>query len=115
MATLQAQLSVALTDGSDNIPFNWNYSKTVTGAPYANNEIVVGTSEETLPLVEVSSIGMIAMINKGSANVTVGGAAGTRPIIIRPGRWIQFETSWTTLYIAAASGTCNVKYLIATA
>lgn len=110
---LQFTIQVNYRNGidSDNTaePFYMNVSATerIEGAP------TIGTTEESLALGDVSSVGLVIIKNMDPTNyVTVGNVTGQRPIRIPPLTTFPLYLPGSAVFVAANTAPCKIVYKI---
>ena len=70
---------------------------------------VVGTTEESLALVDVSSVEELFIKNLDATNyVEIGTVSGAYPIKLKPGRSCSFPPNQNALYLKANTSACLV-------
>ena len=107
---------------------NWNYSDSSTGDSDARNVAMqltpsgsdsisgsptIGTTEETLALGDVSSVGVVVIKNLDTTNyVEYGTVTGQRGSKISPGGIAVFEAKNNNVFIKADTAPCRIRYWI---
>ena len=86
----------------------------VTGSRYTRQIQNVGTTEEALDLVDITSPGYILVVNRDRTNfVSLRRATGEGNLIkIRPGKFALFELEATAPFAIANTAACNVEILL---
>lgn len=78
---------------------------------YAQGIQNIGTSEENLNVGDVSSIGLIVLINRGDTNYIEVGLTGSYTIKLKPGQFTVFPPAGTITAVAN-SGAEDLEYWI---
>ncbi len=90
-------------------PFYMNVAATerISGSP------TIGTTEESLALGDVTSVGLVIIKNLDPTNyVTVGSVSGQRPIRIPPLTTFDFYLPGSAVFVAANTAACKIVYKI---
>lgn len=111
---LQVQASIAFTKGGATLSEIFaTYYFDVSGSSGIKNIISVGTSDETLALGDITTIGWFAARNLDSTNYILAGADGTlynnkmkalEPMFVR---W-----NGAAIHVKANTAPCLMEYLI---
>jgi len=85
----------------------------VSGSAYIANSIAVGTSDETLALGDVGSIGWVYMRNLDGTNFITSGADGTLyNIKMKAGEPFVGRWNGAAVHVKANTASCNMEYVI---
>lgn len=85
----------------------------VAGASYIQNSIAVGTSDETLALGDVSTIGWVYMKNNDATNyITAGGDGTLYNLKLKPGEPFFGRWNGAAIHVKANTAPCNFEYLV---
>lgn len=110
---LQFQWGINYSLSGDTLTKSGNISHTVTNTPRLSGRQSIGTSEVTLSITPVSSVGQVWIQNLDATNyVTVGAVTGQRPVRIDPGKAAWFRPTANAIFIAANTAACEVVYEI---
>jgi hypothetical protein len=94
-----------------------SYTKTVDvsgNTPVANVQSI-GTSDETLALGEISSLGWMIAKNLDATNfIQIGHTSGTYSIKLKAGEFCSFRigSGMTAIHAIADTGACLLQYLL---
>ena len=107
---------------------NWNYSDSSSGDSDSRNLAMqlspsgancisgtpsIGTTEETLALGDVTSVGLVVIKNLDATNyVEYGTVTGQRGSKISPGGLAVFEAKNNNVFIKADTAACRIRYWI---
>lgn len=113
---ITVSLSAQYTNGVDTETINRSGSTiSVTTVPRAAGTALVGTSEEAIPLGDVSATGVAFFQNMDTTNPvdiyrTTGDSA---PLIrLRAGQWAWVPIQGSTVFAKATTAACNLVYKI---
>lgn len=86
---------------------------TVSGVSGIGNIISVGTSDESLALGDISTIGWVYFRNLDATNFISIGSDGTLyPIKLKAGEFALMRWNAAAIHVKANTGACNFKYLL---
>lgn len=91
--------------------------KSISSKKYVRGKINVGTTEEAIPLGELTSLGRAVFVNRDATNyVEIRSATGAANDVIRVDpldcAYFRFGSDVTAPYIIANTGACQVEYII---
>lgn len=111
---LQVQGSIAFTKSGALISrtFASTYFD-VSGTAGVQNVISVGTSDESLALGDISTIGWIYLKNMDATNYISVGSDGTLyPIKLKAGEFFLGRWNAAAIHAKANTGACNMEYIL---
>ena len=111
---IQASSTLTYSYGGTAVTLSKSASISPSATDYVSGSQVVGTSEETIALVDIGTIGMVLIINDDASNyVEVGGATGVYHNKILAGESFG-PVRWNTagVYMKANGAPCTVRYLV---
>lgn len=79
---------------------------------YAQGIQTVGTVEETLNVGDVSSVGLIVVINRDDTNYVQIGLTGSYTIKLKPEQFCVLPPAASTLYAIANTASVDVEYYV---
>lgn len=86
---------------------------TVSGTSGISNIISVGTSDESLALGDISTIGWVYFKNLDPTNYISVGSDGTLyPIKLKAGEFALMRWNAAAIHAKANTGACNFEYLL---
>ncbi len=113
---LSISISINYANGSDTETINRSGSTiTVSAVPRASGTASVGTSEEAIPLGDVSSTGVAFFQNLDTTNYVeiYRTTADSAPLIrLRAGQWAWVPITGSTVFAKANTAAVNLVYRI---
>ena len=110
---LSVQSSLSYSKDGDIDQIAEAFTVTVSGTARISGRQTIGTTEETLALGDVSSVGVVWIKNLDSTNyVTVGTVTSQRGFKILPGESFPFRAANNAIYIAANTAAVDVSYKV---
>ena len=112
---LSHTLSIAYSKGtpSDIISRSESTQSTISGTAWESGRQTIGTTEETLSLNDVTSVGYVYVRNMDATNyVQIGTTTAQYSIKLPAGKDCWFYANGNTLYIKANTAACDVVYLV---
>lgn len=89
------------------------FQVTVSGTKSIRNAVSIGTSDETLDLGDIATIGFVILHNTDSTNfITVGPDGISYPIKLKPGEWFQGRWNGAAIHAKADTGACILESCI---
>lgn len=115
--SITASLSFADSEGTDETLDVSEYELTISTKKYIKAKISVGTSEEALPLGEVSSLGYCFFKNLDETNyVEIRSGTGASNDVIKVGplgiALFRFGSDVTAPYVIANTAACQCEYIL---
>lgn len=109
-------LAASLKFNKGGALFEANFPSTyfdVSGTVGNKQVQAIGTSDETLPLGDVSTIGFVMLKNLDPTNfITVGSDGTLYPIKLKPGEPCLVRWNAAAIHAKANTATCNLEYTI---
>lgn len=110
--SIQAALSFLKAGAATSKNFPSTYFD-VSGTAYITNAIAVGTSDETLAVGDVGTIGWLYMRNLDATNYITAGADGTLyNIKMKAGEPFLGRWNGAAVHVKANTATCQMEYAI---
>lgn len=112
MGTLRINESFSFVSGDDSYsPPRINNVVTVSGNKRMSGVASIGTTEETLPLGDIATVGWVVIRNLDSTNfITIGTTTGQLGMKLKAGESCSFRASANNIYLKADTAACNVSY-----
>ncbi len=86
---------------------------TVSGTHSSSGNQSIGTGDETLALVDVSTIGYVFLKNTDATNfITVGPDGSSYPLKLKPGEFAIVRWNGAAIHAKADTATCILQYMI---
>lgn len=85
----------------------------VSGLDYSAGTQTIGTSQESLPLGEVATVGWVWLKNHDATNfITYGTITGQLGQKLKPGEKVYFRAANNVVYVKADTAACVVEFII---
>ncbi len=86
---------------------------TVSGTHSSSGNQSIGTGDETVALVDVSTIGYVFLKNTDATNfMTIGPDGSSYPIKLAPGEFAVVRWNAAAIHAKADTATCILQYMI---
>ena len=105
---------ITFIKGSSNVtlPAKVN-SITVSGKHYVRKTQTIGTTDETLDLGDIGTIGVVVLTNQDATNyILIGPDGSSYPIRLKPGEGFPFRWNGAAIHAKANSAPCDLEQLI---
>lgn len=109
---LQASIAFAKAGARIDTTFAGAYFD-VAGTAGIQNVAAIGTSDEVLPLGDISTIGWVYLKNLDATNyVTVGSDGILYPLKLKPGEFFLGRWNAAAIHVKANTAPCNLESII---
>lgn len=110
--TIQAALAFSKSGAAISKTFLQTYFD-VSGTAGIQSVIAVGTSDETLALGDISTIGWVYMKNLDPTNYISVGSDGTLyPLKMKPGEPMLVRWNAAAIHVKSNTAPCNMEYVL---
>jgi hypothetical protein len=111
----ELSLEITATQTKNNVTLakSWSSSFTVNGDYPIMNRATIGTSDETLAIGDVGTLGWLFMRNQDGTNfITFGSDGAVYPIKLKAGEFAALRWNGAAIHAKADTAACALEYLL---